>query len=324
MEEKEDRSFASSDPRHHDATGTNLARALGWFSLALGALEVLTPGRIARLIGIRNSDGVRTFIRLMGVREIGHGLAILRKPESSKRVWARVGGDVLDTAALGTAFASPRNDRSRLGGALAAVAGVAALDVYNSVRLGNGSSGVSRIGFGLISRTVHVKKSLTIRRPVEEVYAFWRDFQNFPRFMSHLESVETTGERRSHWKAKGPIGGSVEWDAEIIDEQPNRRIAWRSLEDSDVMNSGAVEFTSAPGDRGTEVRVELRYEAPAGKAGAIVAKLLGEEPALQVQDDLHAFKQMMETGQVMRAESQKGGRYLQHPGRQTVERAAKT
>jgi len=147
-----------------------------------------------------------------------------------------------------------------------------------------------------------VTRSVTINRSREEVYRFWRALENLPRFMYHLESVEITGTTRSHWIAKAPAGRTVEWDADIINDLPNELLSWSSVPESDVPNSGTVRFTDAPGDRGTEVHVELNYDPPAGEAGAIVAKLFGEEPGQQVRDDLRRFKQVMETGEVVRSD----------------------
>ena len=149
---------------------------------------------------------------------------------------------------------------------------------------------------------MHVTKTITLNRPVAEVYAFWRDFENLPRFMYHLEMVETTSATRSHWTAKAPAGSSVEWDAEVTDDRPNELISWQSVgTDDDVHNSGTVRFTEAPGDRGTEIRVDLHYDPPAGKAGALVAKLFGEDPGTQIADDLRRLKQVLETGEVLRS-----------------------
>jgi uncharacterized membrane protein len=144
-----------------------------------------------------------------------------------------------------------------------------------------------------------VRKSIIINRSPEELYQYWRDLENLPRFMQHLESVRVTGDGRSHWVAKAPAGTSVEWDAEITEDRPNERIAWRSLEGADVDNSGSVEFRPAPGNRGTIVRVEIEYNPPGGAIGALVAKLFGEEPGQQAQEDLRCFKQVMETGEVV-------------------------
>jgi uncharacterized membrane protein len=149
---------------------------------------------------------------------------------------------------------------------------------------------------------VRVSKTITVNRPVEEVYAFWRDLENLPKFMVHLESVQVSGER-SHWRAKAPAGLSVEWDATLVEGLPNQRLAWQSAAGADVPNAGTVRFAPAPGDRGTEVHVDLRYDVPGGKIGAAFAKAFGEEPSQQIQSDLRRFKQVMETGEVLRSDA---------------------
>jgi uncharacterized membrane protein len=141
---------------------------------------------------------------------------------------------------------------------------------------------------------IKVEKSVVVNRPVHELYRFWRNFENLPRFMDHLEAVRVIDETRSHWVAKGPAGTKVDWDAVIHNEIENELIAWRSLPGADVNNAGSVHFNEAAGGGGTEVRVILSYEPPAGKVGAAVAKLLGEDPSKQLEDDLRRFKQVME------------------------------
>ena len=153
-----------------------------------------------------------------------------------------------------------------------------------------------------------VEKSVTIDRPPAELYGFWRNFENLPRFMKHLESVKVSGDERSHWVAKGPAGTSVEWDAEVYNEKENEMIAWRSLEGSEVANAGSVHFEPAAGGRGTVVRVVLKYDPPAGKLGAAVARLFGESPSQQIDEDLRRFKQLMETGETATTEGQTSGR----------------
>jgi uncharacterized membrane protein len=153
----------------------------------------------------------------------------------------------------------------------------------------------------------HVSKSVTVNRPIADVYQFWRDFENLPRFMQHLEAVEVMGVRRSHWVARAPAGKQVEWDAEIVDERRNELISWRSLDGSDVRHAGTVRFREAPGDRGTEIRVELDYDPPAGAIGSAIAKLFGEEPSQQLRDDLRRFKQVLETGEVVLSEGSPEG-----------------
>jgi uncharacterized membrane protein len=152
-------------------------------------------------------------------------------------------------------------------------------------------------------------RAITIGREPGEIYAFWRDFSNLPRFMRHLEEVRVLDGRRSHWVAKAPLGAKVEWDAEITEEHEGRLISWRSLPGSPVFNAGTVRFQPAPGGRGAEVIVELGYNPPMGAAGRLVARAAGEEPEQQVTDDLRHLKMMLEAGEiatsVMRAEDKK-------------------
>ncbi|HEY6137157.1 MAG TPA: SRPBCC family protein [Thermoanaerobaculia bacterium] len=146
-------------------------------------------------------------------------------------------------------------------------------------------------------RGIRVEKSVTINRSPEELYRFWRNFENLPRFMSHLKSVAVLDDKRSHWVAKGPAGSEAEWDAEIINEVPNELIGWRSIDGSQINNAGSVHFTPTIANRGTEVKVILRYDPPGGVLGAVIAKLFGEDPARQVQEDLRTLKQILETGE---------------------------
>ena len=146
-------------------------------------------------------------------------------------------------------------------------------------------------------RGIRVEKSVTINRSPEELYRFWRNFENLPRFMSHLKSVAVLDDKRSHWVAKGPAGSEAEWDAEIINEVPNELIGWRSVDGSQINNAGSVHFTPTIANRGTEVKVILRYDPPGGVLGAVIAKLFGEDPARQVQEDLRTLKQILETGE---------------------------
>ena len=154
---------------------------------------------------------------------------------------------------------------------------------------------------------LHVTKGVTICRPREAVYEFWREFGNLPRFMTHVHSVTSTGDQRSHWVVSAPGGQTVEWDADILEDRAPELIAWRTLEGSDILHEGSVRFDEAPADRGTEVYVDLLYKAPAGRAGAALAKLFGEEPTQQILDDLRRLKQVMETGEVVRSDGSPEG-----------------
>jgi len=142
---------------------------------------------------------------------------------------------------------------------------------------------------------VKVEQTVTINRPAEDLYRYWRNFENLPQFMRHLKSVTVNG-NRSHWVAKAPLGMSVEWDAEVYTDRRGEVISWRSLDGSEVDTAGSVHFTPAPGGRGTEVRVVLKYDPPAGKVGAAVANWLGEAPEQQIAEDLASFKRLMEAG----------------------------
>lgn len=155
---------------------------------------------------------------------------------------------------------------------------------------------VSTLGSVHSGKGIRVDRSVTIDRPIEEIYAFWRDFENLPRILEHLESVIDVGDGRSHWIAKGPAGVHVEWDAELLNEEAPVRIAWRSLPNAHVHHAGSVHFRPAPSGRGTEVRVILSYEPPGGKVGASVARLLGTTPGRQIHKDLQNLKHLLESG----------------------------
>ena len=157
------------------------------------------------------------------------------------------------------------------------------------------------------SRGTPVETAITIARPHDELYRFWRNLENLPKFMPHLVSVKELGENRSHWVAKAPGGRTVEWDAEIINDDANELIGWRTLEGSDVVSAGSVRFKPTDSDE-TMVHVHLQYEPPAGKIGATVAWIFGYGPSQTISEDLRRFKALMETGEVPTIEGQPRGR----------------
>lgn len=144
---------------------------------------------------------------------------------------------------------------------------------------------------------VRVDSTIVIAKDPVEVYRYWRNLENLPRFMRHLESVKEIDNKHSHWVAKAPAGRSVEWKAEIINEIENKLIGWRSLEGADVDNAGSVHFKETEDGRGTEIRIALQYNPPGGTFGAIFARLFGEEPSQQIEEDLHRLKRMLESGE---------------------------
>ncbi len=289
-----------------------LSQGLGWFSIGLGLAELISPRRVAKTIGLSNHQHV---LRTMGAREIASGLGILSGRRPGAWLWSRVAGDALDLGLLSSALRSHRNDRRRVIGAMAAVAGVAALDLLATVGQSKEDTanlrerdGVGRLPGEPSEAATSVRKAITINRPQEEVYAFWRNFENLPRFMNHLQSVTVREDGVSHWVAKGPAGTEVSWDAEIVEERVNELIVWRSLPGSTVRNVGAVTFEPATGNRGTVVRVDLKYDPPGGKLGSSVAKLFGEAPEKQIPMDLFRVKNLLETGEISRTEGQPAGR----------------
>jgi uncharacterized membrane protein len=216
--------------------------------------------------------------------------------------------------------------RERPGGA-AALAAAALLyrgttghcHFYEALGIDRAHAGTRERGTGIIAdrgsdtrrklggrRGVHVEETVTINRPVAEVYRFWRDFENLPKFMRHLESVATREGGISHWVAKGPGGMKAEWDARVINEVENKVIGWQSLEGSMISTAGSVQFDETA--RGTRVRVHLQYHPPGGKLGAAVAWLSGEEPTIQVREDLRRFKALLEAGEIPTVEGQPSGR----------------
>jgi uncharacterized membrane protein len=286
--------------------GERLARGLGWFSLALGAAMLFAPRGLARTIGVRERSAL---IRAIGVREVlaGVGLLSARRPHG----WAksRVAGDAMDLTLLGAALRPGNPHRGRTMAAVAAVAGVAALDVLASRQLSKGRPRtVGPAATALANGRIAFTKAIAVNASPERCYELWRDFANLPRFMKHLEAVRMTGERTSHWVARGPGGYRVEWDAETTADLPNRQIAWRSLPGATVENEGSVSFEPAPAGRGTLVRVNLRYRPPGGTAGSVVARMFGEEPQLQVPEDLRRFKRLVEAGEIPTTEGQPHGR----------------
>lgn len=191
-----------------------------------------------------------------------------------------------------------------------AIAGVGSMLVYRGV---TGRCGLyERLGLNTAvpddqnpgesyNHGIQISTAVTINKPAADLYRFWRDFQNLPRIMEHLDAVSLLDDRRSHWVAKAPslVGGKVEWDAEITDDLPDQRIAWRSLPGSTIDTAGEVRFLPALGDRGTEVHVWMNYTPPGGTLGHLVTSMLGQNPKRFVRDSLHNFQHLMEVGEIL-------------------------
>ncbi len=291
--------MAYEESRSGGQEGTQrLATALGAFSLGLGLAEVTAPRTVAHMIGAPKDGGrMDRVLRAFGVREMLAGVGILGMRDPKMGLWSRVAGDFMDLAFLGGSFGRAGSQRGRLVAATAAVAAVTALDVLASRRASapaaTDADGKSATG----AQPVEGPAVITINRGVSDVYAFWRRLENLPLFMPHLRSVEVVDERWSQWCASA-LGTTLQWRAEIVSDEPDRRIAWRSVEDADVPNEGEVAFRPAPGGRGTEVRVRMAYSPPAGAVGAAFAKILGSDPGQRMRGDLRRLKQILETGEI--------------------------
>lgn len=272
------------------------AIGLALVSLGLGSAQVLFPGALASLIGVPNRGATRLAMRAIGFRELLVGLWALQNPRSNSWALARVLGDVVDLALLQRKLTSKRTERGRLAAATAAVVGIAALDVASAAKLSRNPTVQKWTG------PIHITRAITIRRSPADVYAFYRNLENLPRFMRHLESVQVVN-GFSIWRAKGPAGMTVEWKSEIVRDRPGEELSWRSAPGALVPNAGTVRFLTAPRDRGTELVVELRYDPPAGALGAALAKLFGEEPSQQIAGDLRRLKQVLETGEVVHSDA---------------------
>ena len=297
-----------------------LARGLGLASLALAVPQLAAPDRFAEAVGTTPRAGTRDLTRGVGLRELSAAAGLLARGSSPTWLWSRVAGDVMDLVLLGRALRNGDSwHRGRTVAATAAVAGLTAVDLLAARRSGSTapSSGATS------SSDLELTAAVTVAKTPQEVYDFWRGLERLPSFMEHLQSVEWTGEGRTRWTASAPVKKSVSWDAELVEDVPGEVIAWRSLPGADVDNHGSVRLAAAPAGRGTEVRVHLRYAMPGGRAGALVARLAGEDPHQQVEDDLRRFKQVIETGEVVRSDGSPDGpsarrQLVQHPGQPTA------
>lgn len=276
-----------------------LTKFLGWFSISLGLARTFAPRAVSRMAGISDSKSMG---RLHGLRELASGVGILTQPKPTGWVWGRVGGDALDLAALAQALGSDGGERGKTIGAMAAVAGVTALDVMCARSLTARDAATPEAA----DRS---EASIVVGKSPEECYAFWRDFEKHPQFELYLKSVRITSDKTTHWVAAIPgTGARVEWDAELMEDIPNKRIAWQSLPGSDVYHSGSVDFSPAPGGRGTMIRAQVLHSQPGQSIGSLLAKMVGKHPEDIVYKDLRRFKQVMETGEAITTDGQPAGR----------------
>ncbi|MEU7841609.1 SRPBCC family protein [Micromonospora sp. NPDC049114] len=283
-------------------------RGLGWMSLGLGVAQLAASDTVRRISGVDDSPTSRAVVPLVGARELIHAAGLLTSRRKSMWAWTRVAGDAMDVASLGLAIAHRGGRRRRrLLVVTGAIVGITVVDLLTAVQ----ATRAKEVGAVRGSRRggpMELTATTTIRKPPPKVYAFWRDLDNLPTFMAHLEKIRSTGNRTSHWSASAPFGTNVEWDAEIVDDTPGEKIAWRSTGNADVPNAGTVRFVPAPDGLSTEVHVVLSYDIPGGAIGKAVARYFGEEPHQQLDDDLRRLKQVLETGEVVRSDGAPWGK----------------
>jgi uncharacterized membrane protein len=255
-----------------------IAGTLGIFSIGLGAVEFLAPGTVARLLGARQPSWIRWF----GLREMATGLGILSGKGTAFWMWSRVFGDILDLGALLKLATSRRRNEPQTEVATAAVLGVTALDVWCATELSKKAGEDTRI----------VEK-ITVGRAAEDLYKMWRNPGTLAQIHAHIAEVVPDGEEVTRWKLKGY---PVEWRTKWIDEEPSKRLCWRSL-DGNLSTTGCVGFDAAPGDRGVEVTLSLHYRMES-LSPLLAANFFKVIPEKLTRHALRRFKSLAETGEI--------------------------
>lgn len=283
-----------------DARGVRLAQGMAWFSVALGATQLLAPQLIQPAIGVRNRN--HTLIRALGARELLSGLGLLTSRNAVRALDARLVGDVIDLALLGIAMFRPRNGRKRLIASTLSVLGATALDALARHHLAADPQRQERVG-----RVTRIGKSVTIDATPHAVYTVWRTYDRLAVAFPHLQRIAELDDRRSRWSAEGGGGMKWTWEAEITEDKPGELIAWKTT--SGAMESrGVVRFLTAPGGRGTEVVVEMEYTVIGRGLGRAAAAVMGIEPGVELERGLRRLKQIFELGEPMLSNAKEGAR----------------
>jgi uncharacterized membrane protein len=283
-----------------EARGVRLAQGLGLFSIGLGLTELVAPRVFGAAIG---TPGRGTKImRAFGARELTSGVSLLVSRDPVRALDARIAGDFLDLAALGIAFLRPSSGRKRLMIAAGAVLGATVLDIMARRRLAADPNRAVRVG-----QRTRIGKAVTIDAQPEQIYTFWRGLEDLPSIFPHLGAVEILDAERSRWTAHGPKGTELSWESQIIDDEPDRLLAWKT-DGGPFQSDGVVHFLPAPGGRGTEVAVEMEYHVLGGGLGRAAALAMKLEPGVELEKGLRRLKQLFELGEIMDARpTAKGG-----------------
>jgi uncharacterized membrane protein len=277
------------------AANQTSARALGWFSIGLGLSELLMPETMARTIGFRRSP---LWLQVMGAREIATGIGILAAQRPGPgHLQLRVVGDAIDLALLASAWQDAGRDRDRLAIATAAVAGVTVLDVLATRQLASQAR-----------QPLELQSSLAVQGTPDVIYRRLRSLKTLPEYLSQVDTVELQGEEYFELRSRTALGGASRFKGRIIEDVPDRRIAWELAPDSPLRGRGRIELSQLGGDRGTLLRATITLEPGVPQLAAPLARVLGKAPEKMILRELRRFKQLIETGEVPTTRGQPSGR----------------
>lgn len=300
----------ASFPATRGRSAGDFAQTLGWLSLGLGIAGLMMPRTLARWAGLAPRD---TWLRAIGAREFITGAGILLRPDKPGWLWSRVAGDAMDLSLMALA---PRHRSDRRSGMVSALlTGITVLDLLvaydktadKTARLHSEPRATRKKSTAI----VHVKRSLDINRSPEACYHFWRHFENFPRFMQHVESVKLVDTTHSRWQVHAPLRQHTHWEVELTSDIPGQQLGWQTRAGSatsDISHTGIVHFRPAPGRRGTRIEAELTYHLLRGMAGLVRARMTEEALTRSLSNDLRRFKQLIETGEIATTIGQAAGR----------------
>lgn len=270
----------------NEFVSTRPAKMIGWISIGFGIAKVIWPRKVSRYTGAS---------RARGLRDIAIGAAILNSQSPGRWMKARVASDAADLASLGKSWSSANGNKAALTVATASAAAIAATNYYYA-RQYRTVPDTSRVAIDAV---------MAVNRSPQECYEFWRKLENHPRFMPHMQSVETTGERTSHWKMKAPASKPLEWDSDLTEDTPGESLQWKST-GGDLENSGSVRFEPRRSGPGTIVRLQMEFDPPA--PGASIPGLVKYFSERKVKEDLRRFKNLMEAGEIPTTQGQTSGR----------------
>jgi uncharacterized membrane protein len=277
-------------------SAARLGVALGWVGVGIGIAELLMPRAMAKTTGLPPRS-----VRALGTLELLASAGTLLQHRQPAWRWSRIAGDLIDLSLL--AWAGRRTSNVRLPLITALFAGMTALDVLSAY---DGQRQGARQG-GLPS-TLRICKSFHIQRSPEACYRFWRNFENFPKFMSDVDSVQVIDATRTHWRMRATRGEPVEWTVELFSDIPSQQLGWRTIADSPLEHSGVVKFLPAYGHTSTRLDIDIIYKIPIGQPMDLLSLLFTDEPARRWEDDLRRFKQLIETGEIATTLGQSSGR----------------